>query len=78
MGKSNFIWKVGVQKWGFSTGTLWTLIMTVFFGFETFFSFLIPALIVFPVGGYFFGRNLWFQFESDYQKSQDLEEESLD
>ena len=71
-GKNQFIIKFGVIGWGIPTAILWGI--TMFFvtsGPKTFLKFVIwvgVALIVFPIGGYFWGLWMWWWSERWYKK----------
>ena len=67
MGRTRFIWKFGVLFWGVFTGIAWSLAMWfVMDRTGSLLSFLIPALVLFPVGGYFWGRFVWQKSEKIY------------
>ncbi len=73
-GKNNFILKTGVLYWGISTGVLWSIFM--FFQGESrtiarFLAYFIPALILFPIGGLFWGLWVWNITEKKYRKLKD-------
>jgi hypothetical protein len=54
-----FVLKYGVLGWGLTTGILWSLLMSWSDGFRSLYTLLPPAMVLFPTGGYFFGRMLW-------------------
>jgi len=66
MGRTKFIWLRGVLGWGVTTAVLSSLIMTVFQGFPTFLFRLGIAMILFPIGGYFWGIWVWELAEKQY------------
>ena len=70
MGRSRFIWRVGVLYWGIITGTVWSIVMGAMQGWDQFPILLCLALIGFPIGGYFFGVWVWKLNESAYQKQR--------
>lgn len=59
MGQSEFVWKFGILGWGFPTAILWSLLISNQQGSARLFVLLPIALILFPIGGFAFGRILW-------------------
>jgi len=58
-GRANFIWFRGVVCWGITTAILWSAFMAYFVGNGSFVRYLVPAFVVFPIGGYFWGVRMW-------------------
>ena len=57
--------------WGVFTGIAWSLVMWFVTGRTgSLFLFLIPALVLFPVGGYFWGRFVWQKSEKIYTEKR--------
>jgi hypothetical protein len=67
-GRTRFIWLYGVVGWGVVTGVLWAAAMA-FQGLGHLPLLLPLALIVFPIGGFFFGRKMWTTFEDQFQEA---------
>lgn len=59
MGRSKFVWRYGVLGWGATTAILFSLLMACAEGWDGFLFKLIPALVIFPFGGYVWGRVMW-------------------
>jgi hypothetical protein len=57
--RTSFIWTYGVLGWGVGTAVLWTVCMTWANGWSNLLTIGIPALILFPIGGYFWGAIMW-------------------
>lgn len=57
-GPWNFILRFGVVYWGVTTAVLFTIFMSVFSDDLIGRTFL-TAMIVFPVGGFFWGAFMW-------------------
>jgi len=71
-GKKKFIFQNGVLRWGLTTGLLFSVIMYWIGEPHTllrFVSFLVLALIFFPIGGYFWGLWVWTASEKEHQKA---------
>ena len=67
-GRKRFIWLTGVVAWGIPTGLLWSAGMSWFMRWSLP-SILPMALIVFSIGGYWFGATMWRQMEDRYEQS---------
>lgn len=71
-GKSRFIWVYGVLGWGVSTAILFSVLTEMtkgWFSVENHHSFLIRlpiSLVLFSVGGYFWGLWTWRISEKKY------------
>jgi hypothetical protein len=63
-GRSRFVWLYGVLGWGVSTAILFSLWNGIRDGWDGFFFKLIPALVLFPLGGYLWGRFMWWFLET--------------
>jgi hypothetical protein len=59
LGRGKFVLRYGVLGWGISTAILFSLIMGFTEGWDGFVFKLIPALIIFPLGGFVWGRLMW-------------------
>jgi hypothetical protein len=68
LGRSRFVWLYGVLGWGVPTAILFSLIQAIQLGWDEFFFQLIPALVLFPLGGILWGRLMWKFMESRYGK----------
>lgn len=67
MGRNRFIWRFGVLYWGVFTGIVCSLAMWCVTGrSDSLFLYLIPALVLFPIGGYFWGWYVWQKSEKIY------------
>ena len=78
MGRTKFIWLRGVVGWGIATALIWSLVMAAWHGFQTLPIYLGGAIILFPVGGYFWGVWVWRLSERQYleaTKKDDLKRE---
>ena len=69
MGRTKFVWLVGVLGWGVGTGSLWAVATAALRNWEDLPRLLALALVGFPIGGYFFGTLVWKSSESRYQKA---------
>lgn len=58
-GRTRFILTRGVLGWGLTTGVLWSILMTFAMEGWSLWATLPLALIVFPIGGYFWGAFMW-------------------
>ena len=57
--KKDFIIKRGVLGWGITTAILFSLLMSFVKQDATFLGTLATAIILFPIGGYFWGLWMW-------------------
>lgn len=73
LGRSKFIWRYGVLGWGLSTAILFSLVMGYTEGWDGFVFKLIPALVLFPIGGYAWGHFMWMYL--NWMSSRRLGEE---
>jgi hypothetical protein len=69
MGRTRFVWLVGVLGWGVSVGIGWSLAMAAVNGWDRLPVLLPIALIGFPIGGYFFGTLTWRWSEKQYEQA---------
>jgi len=67
LGRSKFVWRYGVLGWGLTTAILFSLLMACAEGWDGFLFKLIPALVIFPIGGYAWGRIMWAFFERKWR-----------
>ena len=58
MGRTRFVLIYGVLFWGLVTAVVWSLLMSKLDPAQ-FMNWLLIAIVVFPIGGYVFGRFLW-------------------
>jgi hypothetical protein len=66
LGRTQYVLRYGVLGWGVPTAILFSLIDSYRFGWEGFLSQIVPALVIFPVGGIFFGRCMWRLLENKH------------
>ena len=59
LGRNQYVLRVGVLGWGVPVAIFFSLIQSFEYGWDTFIFRLIPALVLFPVGGIFFGLFMW-------------------
>ena len=59
LGRTQYVLRYGVLGWGVPTAILFALIQSYRLGSDGFLFQLIPALIIFPLGGILFGRIMW-------------------
>ncbi|MGD9634527.1 MAG: hypothetical protein AB7G28_20265 [Pirellulales bacterium] len=57
--RDQYVLRYGVLGWGVTTAVLFTISNAMEHGWDDFFFHLVPALILFPLGGVFFGRIMW-------------------
>ncbi|MCE9607316.1 MAG: hypothetical protein K8U03_20715 [Planctomycetia bacterium] len=67
-GRSRFIWIFGVLMWGPITGLSWAVAMSAIQGWGLLRTHIPIGLLLFPIGGYFFGAWIWKRNEAEYQK----------
>jgi hypothetical protein len=63
LGRTQYVLRFGVLGWGIPTAILFALIQSYRQGSGGFLFELIPALIIFPLGGILFGRIMWWMME---------------
>lgn len=66
-GKWHYIFVYGVFGWGVSTAILFSLLL-VFSGETSFVDAIFQSLIMFPIGGFFWGLYMWSYFVKQYTK----------
>ena len=69
LGRTQYVLRFGVLGWGIPTAILFSLIQGYRFGWDGFLFHLVPALILFPIGGIFFGRFMWRALENKHAKA---------
>jgi hypothetical protein len=69
MGRSRFVLLYGILGWGIPTAILFTLLQSYQNGWDGFLFELIPALVIFPIGGYVWGRVMWKFLERRHGKT---------
>ena len=69
LGRSQFVWRYGVLGWGLSTAIVFALFQSYTLGWSGFFIHLIPALILFPLGGILWGRFMWWFLERTHNRT---------
>lgn len=67
-GRNRFIWGTGVLCWGVMTGLIWSITMAMSQGWDQFYILLPIALVMFPIGGYWFGSIVWRKTEEGYEE----------
>jgi hypothetical protein len=60
LGRTQYVLRFGVLGWGIPTAILFSLVQGYRSGWDGFLFQLIPALIIFPLGGILFGRIMWW------------------
>ncbi|MCF4008159.1 hypothetical protein [Rheinheimera sp. UJ63] len=68
-GKWSYVLKHGVLGWGVPTAILWSAIMH-FIGSIPFNESIFLALVLFPIGGLFWGLFMWFFIKREFSKLQ--------
>jgi hypothetical protein len=73
MGRSRFIWVRGVLGWGVPTAIFWSFLMAGTRADTSFIGYFVTGIVLFPVGGYFWGIWVWKNSECQYlsQRSRD-------
>lgn len=67
-GRSSFIWRKGVLQQGISTGILWSILMHFIQPQNPIWLRPLVGIIIFPIGGYFWGLFTWKITERKYQQ----------
>ena len=67
--RTRFVWLMGVVAWGLPTAIGWSVAMAAFQGWERLPLLLLNALVLFPIGGYWFGGSLWRKCEGLYEQA---------
>ena len=68
LGRSQFVFRYGVLGFGLLTATLFVLLQGYLHGVTTALFQLVPAFILFPLGGYAWGRFMWWFFEKYHER----------
>jgi hypothetical protein len=68
-GRTRFVWLTGVVSWGLLVAIFWSVAMASFQGWDRFPRRLGIALILFPIGGYWFGSYVWRKSEEQYEET---------
>jgi hypothetical protein len=69
-GRGRYILLSGILGWGIPTAILFSLILCRFKpGIDQFILRLVISLVIFPIGGYFFGSAMWRLSEKRYAVS---------
>jgi hypothetical protein len=63
LGRSHFVLRYGVLGFGLLTATLFVLLQGYLHGVTAALFQLVPAFILFPLGGYAWGRFMWWFLE---------------
>ena len=66
-GKWSYVFKHGVLGWGVPTAILWSTIMH-FIDSIPFTESIFLALVLFPIGGLFWGLFMWFFINREFSK----------
>ena len=59
LSRTQYVLCFGILGWGVPTAILFALIQGFRFGWDRVLSELIPAIIIFPLAGVFFGLCMW-------------------
>ena len=70
LGQQRYILLYGVLGWGVTTGVVWAIVMSAIGGWDGLIFRLALALITFPLGGYFVGKQMWSRTEKKFQKAE--------
>lgn len=68
-GSRRFIFLAGVLGWGLPVAILWAALTSQMASVEEFVSFLIPAIVLFPIGGYVWGLLMWKWLELRFARA---------
>jgi hypothetical protein len=68
-GRTRFVWIRGVFGWGIPVAVFWSIWMGWIQGWDRLWILTPLALVLFPIGGYFWGVVMWRKFESAYQEA---------
>ena len=69
-GRQSYIRKIGILGWGIPTGIGWAFAMSATNGWDQLPILLPLGLVLFPIGGYWFGAFMWRRMEQAYQAPQ--------
>jgi hypothetical protein len=70
MGRTRYIWLYGVIGWGLATGVLWAILMAFLNGRDRLPMYFVLGVIIFPIGGYFFGSWTWAKLEEKFRQAE--------
>jgi hypothetical protein len=76
MGEKKFVWVRGVLFWGIFTALTWSVLMEYMNPSDNILLRPIIALILFPIGGFFWGKWAWKANEKKYmtyKKAQQID-----
>jgi len=68
MGRTRYVWLIGIAGWGLTTGMLWSLLMSFRQGWDQLPLNLVLGVIIFPIGGYFLGQWMWKNVRTTFSK----------
>lgn len=68
LGRSKYIWKYGVIRWGVVVGIVWSMAMAGFHDWKRFLFLLTLAIPGFGFAGYMLGSWTWQMREQEYKK----------
>ena len=63
LGRKQFVLRYGVLGWGVPVAIFFSLLQGYLHGWQGFAFQLLPALILFPAGGIFYGQIMWWLLE---------------
>lgn len=66
LGRSQYVLRYGVLAWGVPVAILFVLLQGFLQGWTAAAFQAIPALVLFPLGGLFYGRIMWSLLERRY------------
>lgn len=69
-GRRHFIVWSGVIGWGVPTALLFSVGMAWWLADRTFLDVAPLAIVVFPIGGYFWGAVMWSWFEREWKRQE--------
>lgn len=70
LGRTRFILVRGVLGWGATTAVVWSLLMGLFMEGWSLWGTLPTALVLFPIGGYFWGAFMWRFFFKQHAEAR--------
>jgi hypothetical protein len=69
LGRAGFVWRYGILGWGIPTAILFVLLQGYLDGWDGLLFKLIPALVLFPLGGIVWGRFMWAFLERRHARA---------
>lgn len=72
-GEKRFVWFQGVLLWGVCTALFWSVLMEFLVPNENIFVRPIIAIILFPIGGYGWGKWVWKITEKKYFEFENMQ-----